>query len=83
MKDFLLSFNPLPSKRCRSETEKKYSEDHFRSVLSLFKKYLPSRSIKFNNIGISQSLKLRILVEKSLKFLLSLISLQKLWAVMG
>jgi len=38
--------------------------------LSQFKKYHPSGKLKFNNLGISQSLKLRILVEKF--FLISL-----------
>jgi len=32
------------------------------SVLSQFKKYHPSGNLKFNDLGISQSLKLRILV---------------------
>jgi len=40
-------------------------EDLFSSVLSLFKKYHPSGNQKFNNLGIFQSLKLRILVEKN------------------
>jgi len=37
----------------------------------LFKKYHPSWNMKFNNLGIFQSLKLRNLVEKSFQFLLS------------
>jgi len=41
------------------------SEDLFRSVLSQFKKYHPSGNLKFNNLGILRSLKLRILVEKN------------------
>jgi len=35
-------------------------------VLSQFKKYQPSGILKFNNLGIFQSLKLRILAEKIL-----------------
>jgi len=33
--------------------------------LSQFKKYLPSGDLKFNNLGILRSLKLRIFVEKN------------------
>jgi len=47
-------------------------DDLFSSVLSLFKKYLPSRSLKFKNLGIFQSLKLRILVEKIFQISLKL-----------
>jgi len=39
-------------------------EDLFSSVLSQFKKYHPSGNLKFNYLGISQSLNLRILMEK-------------------
>jgi len=45
-------------------------EDLFSSALSL-KKYHPSGNLKLNNLGIFQSLKLRILGGKSLQFLLS------------
>jgi len=41
-------------------------------VLSQFQKYLPSENLKFNNLGISQSLKLRILMEKILSISLKL-----------
>jgi len=47
-----------------SGTEKIILEDLFSSVLS--KKYHPSRNLKFFNLGIFQSLKLRILMEKIL-----------------
>jgi len=51
-------------RRC-SATEKNILEDLFRSVLSEFKKYHPSGSLKFNYLGIFQSLKLRILMGKN------------------
>ena len=38
-------------------------EDRFSSVLSQLKKYHSSGNLKFNNLGIFQSLKLRILLE--------------------
>ena len=47
------------TQRCRSET-KNYLEYIFSSVLSEFKKYHRSGNLKFNNLGISKSLKLRI-----------------------
>jgi len=56
--------SPSIAKRCRSATGKIILEDLFSSVLSQFKKYHPSEDLKFNNLGIAQSLKLRILMEK-------------------
>jgi len=53
---------PTTAKRCRWETEKFISEDLYSSVLSQFKKYHPSENLKFNNLGIFQSLKLRNLM---------------------
>jgi len=47
-------------------------EDLFRSVLSLFEKYHPSGNLKFINLGIFQSLKMRILMEKILPISLKL-----------
>jgi len=44
---------------------KNVSEDLFSSVLSQFKKYHPSRNLKFDNLGHFESLKLRILVGKN------------------
>jgi len=52
--------------RCRSETDKIILEDLFSSVLSQFKKYHLSENIKFHNLVILQSLKLRKLVGKIL-----------------
>jgi len=60
--------NPLPP----SDAVRKQNiilEDLFSSVLSPFKKYHPSGNLKSNNLGIFQSLKLRIFVEKSFQFL--------------
>jgi len=45
--------------------KKNIFEDLFSSVLSQLKKYHPTGNLKFNNLGILQSLKLRILVEKN------------------
>jgi len=55
---------PTTAHRCRSQTEKIRSDDLFSSVLLQFKKYRPSGNLKFNNLGIFQSLKFRVLVEK-------------------
>jgi len=41
-------------------------EDLFSSVLSQFKRYHPTGNLKFYNLGILKSLKLRILVKKIL-----------------
>jgi len=46
--------------------KKNIIEDLFSLVLSQFKTYSPSGNLKFNNLGIFQSLKLHILVEKIL-----------------
>jgi len=46
--------------------KKNIFEDFSSSVLSQFKECHPSRRLKFNNLGIFQSLKLRILVGKNL-----------------
>jgi len=43
-----------------------FFEDLFSSVLSRFKTYQPSGNLKFYNLGILKSLKLRILVEKKI-----------------
>jgi len=47
-------------------------EDLFSSVLSKFKKYHPPGNLKFNSLGIIQSLKLRNLMEKILRISLKL-----------
>jgi len=65
--------NPLtPSDAIRNQ-KKNILEQLFSTILSkLKKKYHPSGNLKFNNSSISQSLKLRILMEKkSFQFLLS------------
>jgi len=46
-------------------TETFILEDLFSSALSQFKNYHPSGNLKFNYLGIFQSLKLRILMEKN------------------
>jgi len=63
---------PTTAQRYRLETETFILEDLFSSVLSQFKTYQPSKNLKFNNSGIFQSLKLRILVEKILPISLNL-----------
>jgi len=60
------------AQQCRSETEKNILQDLFSSVLSQFKKYHPSGNIKFNYLGIFQSFKSRILMEKFLLISLKL-----------
>jgi len=60
------------AQRCRSATEIFILEDLFSSVLSQFQKYQPSRNLKFNNLGIFQSLKLLILADKILPISLNL-----------
>jgi len=47
-------------------------DDLFTSVLSQLKKYHPSGNLKFNNVGIFQSLRFRILIEKNLPISLKL-----------
>jgi len=55
------------AQRCRPESEKNILQDLFSSVLSQFKKYHLSGILKFNNLGIFQSLKLRNLMGKILR----------------
>ena len=50
------------TQRWRSETENFILEDIFSSLLSWFKKDHPSGNLKFINLGIFQSLKLRKLL---------------------
>jgi len=65
-------YQPTTAQRCRSATEKNILDDLFSSVLSQFQKYHPSGNLIFNYLGILQSLKLRILMEKkSFQFLFS------------
>jgi len=63
---------PITAQRCRSETETFILEDLFTSVLSQCKKYHPSGNLKFNNLGILQSLKFCILIDKILPISLKL-----------
>jgi len=56
--------NPLPPSVAVRKQKKNILEDLFSLVLSQFKKYHPSGNLKFNNLGIFRSLKLRILVKK-------------------
>jgi len=52
--------------------KKNILEDLLSSILSQFKNYRPFGNLNFNNLGIFQSLKLRILVEKILPICLKL-----------
>jgi len=58
-----VNFNPLHP--CCLATEKSILEHLFSSALSPFKDYHPSGNLKFNYLGVFQSLKLCILVEKN------------------
>jgi len=51
---------------------KKKLADLFSSVLLHFKKYHPSGNLKFNNLGIFQVFKMRILEKKILRISLKL-----------
>jgi len=64
--------NPLPPSDAVRKQKKNILEDLFGSVLSQFKKYHSSRYLKFNNLGIFQSLKLRNLLGKMLRIFLKL-----------
>jgi len=55
---------PTSAQRSRSETKQNILEDLLSSVLIQFKIYYPSGNLKFNNSGIFQSLKFRILMGK-------------------
>jgi len=63
---------PTTAQQCRSATGKNILEDLFSSVLLQFKKYFSSGNLKFNYLGIFQSLKLRIFVEKIISISLKL-----------
>jgi len=52
--------------------KKNILEDLFSSVLSQFKKYHPNGNMKFNYLGIFQSLKLRLSMEQILSVSLKL-----------
>jgi len=68
-----LCINPLPPSDHVRKEKKYIVEDVFSSlVLSQFKKYYPSGTLKFNNLGISLNLKLCNLMGKSLRISLNL-----------
>jgi len=48
---------PTTAQRCRPATEKFILEEFFSAVLSQFEKYHLSGKLKFNYLGIYQSLK--------------------------
>jgi len=64
--DLTKMHRPATAQRCRSETGKCILEDLFSTVLSQFKKHHSSGNLIFNNLGIFQSLKFRILMERIL-----------------
>ena len=63
---------PITAQLCRLETEINILEDLLSSVLSQFKRNHAAGNLKFNNLGIFPSLKLRNLIEKILRFSLKL-----------
>ena len=67
-----IQLNTLPPSDAVRQQKKKVFENLFSSVLSQFKKYHPSGNLKFYNLGISKSLKLRIFVKKILLISLKL-----------
>jgi len=64
---FFIFLNPLPPSDAVREQKKNILKDLFCSVMSKFEKYNPSGNVKFNNLGIFQSLKLRHLMGKILR----------------
>jgi len=60
----LFSFNPLTQSGAVRNQKKNILEDLFSSLLSQFKKYQPPGNLKFHDLDIFQSLKLRISTEK-------------------
>jgi len=63
---------PTNAQRSHSATESFILEYLLSSVLSQFQKYHPSGNLKFNYLGIFQSLKLRIVMGKILSISLKL-----------
>ena len=57
--------NPLPPSDAVREQKKNILENLLSPVLSQLKKYQPSGNLQFNNLGIFQSLKLRLLLKKN------------------
>jgi len=66
------SVNPQPPSDAVRQQKKNILQDLFSSVLSQFNKYHPFGNLKFNNLGIFQNLKLRILMGKILPISLKL-----------
>ena len=64
--------NPLPPSDAVRKQKKIVLENLFSSVLSQIKKYYPSENLKFNRLGIFQSLKLGNLMGKTLRISLKL-----------
>jgi len=73
-------FNLPPSDAVR-KLKRNILENLFSSVLSQFKNYHPSGNMKFHDLGISQSLKFRFLMETIIPSSLSDILLPILWVV--
>jgi len=67
-----LGLNPLPPSDAVRKQKKNILEDLFSSLSSQFKKYHSSGNLKFNNLGIFQSLKLRLVIGKILPIFLTL-----------
>jgi len=68
----ILILNPLQPSDAVRKRKKNILGDILSSVLSQFKQYHPSRNLRLNYLGIFQSLKLRILMEKILSISLKL-----------
>jgi len=75
--------NPLPPSDAVRKQKKIFQRIFSVQYCHHIKKYHPSGNLKCHYLGIFQSFKFRILMEKTFQRLLSLISLQILWAVMG
>jgi len=67
----LFDFNPQPLSDAVRKQKKLYFRIFSVQYCHNLNKYRPSGNLKFNNLDIFQSLKLRILREKSFQFLLS------------
>jgi len=65
LKSAFHAIDPLPPSDAVRQQKEIILEDLFSSVFSQFKKYPPFGNLKFNCLGIFQSLKLRILLEKN------------------
>ena len=61
---FIHASRLTPNRAAMPFGNRKISEDLLSSAMSQFEKYYPSENLKFNNLGIFQSLKFRIWMEK-------------------